>query len=191
MKKLLIAITVAIMACLGGCDMGDGYDGRNAVISSSNDVLLEDVIFYVSPYLMDGDTKRYIVTEKLENLILKISDVARAPADSYALNTSAVADVVEVDGFRTTTQIMRYPFKINVEISMGGFTTAGEYALLLRNRLNLTPGSYLCQITSFEFQKTDQPGEPHKVESPILWTTLDVEEGRASISLGEFEVNIR
>ena len=151
------------------------------------------MVFYISPYLRDGVTKRYIVTEKLDTLILKINDTERAPADSYELNVADMNGVTIVDGFRTTTQKLRYPFRINVEVSISGTATAGEYADLVRNKLNLTPGSYLCQISRFEFYKSEGASfaELHKVESPFLWTTLDVEEGRTSISIGEYEVNIR
>jgi hypothetical protein len=66
---------------------------------------------------------------------------------------------------------------------------AGQYADLLNDYLNLQPGIYVCRIVSFDFKTAS--GELKTVYAPTLSFPLEVEENRASVGLGEFEIEVK
>ncbi len=90
--------------------------------------------------------------------------------------------------YRTTPTNIHYPVKVNVLLFPEKFTTAGQYADLLNNYLTLSPGAYICQITSFDIKISDS--ESKTIYTPELSIPFEVKENQISSLLGEFEVCI-
>ncbi|MBB4037051.1 hypothetical protein GGR21_002965 [Dysgonomonas hofstadii] len=156
------------------------------IYSSSNKVLLTEVILFLSPYIEDAGQKKYIVADNLSNLFLTVNKRGWQPAGSYQIDTLNLKQKETVGNYRVTVQKLLYPFAVNIRVSSEGISTAGEYSDLLNNYLNLQPGSYICNIESFDIKLAD--GRSKTVYTPNLICPLEVKENYASANLGEFEV---
>lgn len=182
---LKFMVTALLTGMIFSCDRSENY---SPLYSSVDKSLFNDVVFYITPYLDDNGTKRYVVADGLTDLYLKVGNNVWGPTDSYEVNSSEITDTEEFGGYVTTLQKATYPFLVSLKVSIDDFTTAGEYAALVRDELNLKPGSYICRIASFSIPNAD--GEQVNIPTPLLWGTLDVQSNYVSASLGEFEVEV-
>jgi len=173
-----------------GDDDYSTYSYKDPTIYSSSDkVNLSEVVLFISPYIEDGGQKKYIVMNKLSNLNLRLNKRDWKLSDSYDLDTLHLTGKETLGQYRVTSQKIKYPFVVNVRISPEEMNTAGEYADLLNNYFSLPPGSYVCQIVSFDIQEIS--GTDKTVYTPTLSCPLEVKENYASASLGEFEIAVQ
>ena len=171
-------------------DSLDSYRYNEPTIySQNNKVLFSEIIFFMKPYVMDNGQKKYIATEVLKNISLKINNKIEQKADSYFLNIDHL-DSKEIYGnYLVTNQSIHYPVVMNVTMIPDQLTTAGQYADLLNDYLNLQPGVYVCQIVSFDIATIS--GEWKTVYTPALSFPLEVKDNMLSANLGEFEIEIK
>lgn len=80
---------------------------------------------------MDAGQKKYIVTDKLNNLSLKIDTKIVKVSDSYVLDTAHIHPKELLGEYNVTEQAIHYPVVMGVTMIPGELTTAGEYADLL------------------------------------------------------------
>jgi hypothetical protein len=188
-RNLTIGIGVVLcnVSCSGDYDPFYSYDDPT-IYSTSGKVMLTEVILFISPYIEDAGQKKYIVADNLCNLLLKVNARSWQPTDSYHVDTLRLNGKETVDAYRVTNQKLQYPFAVNVKVTTGELTTVGDYADLLKNYLSLPPGSYICQIESFDIKRAD--GSLKTVYTPSLICSLDVNENYASVNLGHFEVPV-
>jgi hypothetical protein len=171
-------------------DESDPYHYNDPTIySESNQILLSEIIFFMQPYITDSGQKKYIATDRLKNISLKINDRIEQVSDSYPLDTAHL-NFMEIHGnYWVTSQLIHYPAVMNVTMIPDALTTAGQYADLLNNYMNLLPGIYVCRIVSFDIATVS--GELETVYTPSLSFSLEVKDNMGSIYLGEFEVEIK
>jgi hypothetical protein len=131
----------------------------------------------------------YAVADRLENVRLTINEKLEKRSDSYPLDAVHVADREVCGEYWATEQVIHYPVVVGVSMVPESLTTAGEYADLLNDYLYLQPGAYVCRIVSFDIQTAG--GERRTVYTPALSVPLEVEENKASVFLGDFEVEIK
>ncbi|GHS96412.1 hypothetical protein FACS189421_01470 [Bacteroidia bacterium] len=171
-------------------DDSDSYSYNEPTIySNNNKILFSEVVFFMKPYVMDAGQKKYIVTDKLSNLSLKIGTKIVSVSDSYVLDVAHVNPKKMLGEYNVTEQPIHYPVVMGVTMIPDSLTTAGEYADLLNDYLNLQPGIYVCRIISFDIQTIS--GELKTIYTPTLSFPLEVKENIVSVNLGEFEVEIK
>ncbi len=191
MKSLSKVFVFIFLLSLISCSDDDyavySYDDPT-IYSTSNKVLLTEVILFLSPYIEDEGQKKFLVTDNLTNLAITVNKREWAPANSYKIDTLNLKQKETFGDYRVTPHKVNYPFAVNIRISSEGLSTAGDYSGLLNNYLNLQPGSYICYIESFDIKLTD--GKVKTIFTPNLICPLEVKENYASANLGEFEVKI-
>jgi len=176
---------------LYSCDkaLDSYYYSEPTIYSQSNKVLFSEIIFFMKPYVMDNGQKKYIATEMLKNISLKINNKIEKGADSYLLDITHIGSKEIYGNYFVTNQSIHYPVVMNVTMIPDQLITAGQYADLLNDYLNLQPGVYVCQIVSFDIATIS--GKWETVYTPWLSFPMEVKENIISANLGEFEIEIR
>jgi hypothetical protein len=186
---MTLLASVFFAACSDG-EYGNGsysYD-EPSIYSDSDDILLSEILLFISPYLEYEGQKQYIVMDTLSNLSLTVNNMVWDLTDSYSLDTLHLHNKKTIGTYRTTGDAIVYPVVVNVRKQPDNLTTAGQYADLLLNYVSLWPGSYVCQIKSFDIKTA--LGKPEKVYTPNLAMPIEVKENITSSNLGLFEVRI-
>ncbi|MDR3246268.1 MAG: hypothetical protein LBT50_07530 [Prevotellaceae bacterium] len=125
----------------------------------------------------------------IKNISLKINNTIEKKSDSYSLDVSHLP-AKEIHGdYVVTEQSVHYPVVMSISMISEALVTAGQYADLLNDYLNLQPGIYVCQIVSFDFKTAS--GELKTFYTPTLSFPLEVEENKVSADLGEFEIEVK
>jgi hypothetical protein len=138
---------------------------------------------------MDDGQKKYIVTDTLKNLFVTINDKLTKIADSYPLDIAHLNFKESRGEYTVTTELIHYPVVMGVTAIPENLETAGQYANLLNDYLNLQPGIYICRIVSFDLKTAS--GQLRTIYTPVLSFPVEVKENVTSANLGEFEVEIR
>lgn len=159
------------------------------IYSESNKTLFSEIVFFIRPYVIDNGLKKYVVADTLKNVSLKINNRIEKRANSYALDVEHLYSKEIAGDYWVTEQTIHYPAVMGVTMIPENLTTAGQYADLLNNYLNLQPGVYVCQIVSFDIQTAS--GALRTIYTPTLSFPLEVKENIASVNFGEFEVEIK
>ena len=197
MKKWssIVSMLTLLFIFLGFGSCGDdssfsrySYDDPT-IYSPSDKTIFSEVILFLSPYIEHEGERKYVITDKLEGLSLKINNRSWELSDSYMLDTLHLDSKETFGEYRVTSQKINYPFVMNVRIDYGTLETAGQYADMLNNYLSLTPGNYVCQIISFGMKSI--AGSQKTVYTPSLSFPLEVKENQSSANLGEFEILVR
>jgi len=177
-----------LYSCSEGSLNSYSYD-EPTIYSSSNKVLLSEIIFFMKLYVMDAGQKKFVATSILKNVSLKINNKVEHKSDSHPFDIVHL-DFKEVYGnYFVTNQSIHYPVVMDVTRVPNQLITAGQYADLLNDYLHLQPGVYVCQIVSFDMATVS--GEWETFYTPSLSFPLVVGENMRSINLGEFEVEIK
>ncbi len=192
-KRLFIPIIMAMMISFFACSEDDssaGYSYNDPTIySSSNKTLFSEVIFFLKPYVEENDIRKYIVTDTLFNISLKINNQYSYLSYSLPMDTLHIEGKESSGNFRTTSTDIHYPVIMNVDVKPESFNTAGQYANLLNNYFTLSPGVYVCQIISFDIKTSS--GITTTVYTPSLSFPLEVKENTTSSNLGEFAIPVK
>ncbi len=195
MKKSKFLVFISVFAAtfiLSSCSKDDlltsSYNDPT-IYSSSNESLFSEIIFFIKPYINQDGERKYIVSDSLYNVSIKINNSVRITSNSYQLDTLHLDDKETVGMYRTTTERIHYPVVMSVQLMPDSFTNAGEYSDLLNNYFTLSPGAYICQIESFDIKTTE--GNFRKIHTPSLSVPLIVEANTVSANLGEIEVIIK
>jgi hypothetical protein len=194
MKHLFFFRFTAILFCgllFFSCNEEAGSYSYNepTIYSNSSQHLLSEVVFFIKPYIWEEGRKKYIVMDTLKNISLVINNKIKKESDSYSLDTEHLSSKETYRDYLVTDQSIHYPVVMDVTMKPQILTTAGQYADLLNDYMNLQPGIYVCRIVSFDIKTVS--GELRTVYTPTLSFPLEVEENKASIHLGEFEVEVK
>ncbi|GHT25696.1 hypothetical protein AGMMS4957_20910 [Bacteroidia bacterium] len=165
------------------------YYNKPSIYSESDKVLFSEVIFFVKPYVVDAGQRKYVVTDTLKNVSLKINNKIERTSDSYALDIDHLLAKETLGDYQVTAQSIHYPVVMGVTMIPEELTTAGQYADLLNNYMNLQPGIYVCQIVSFDIKTA--LGTLKTVYTPAISFSLEVKENMLSADLGVFEVELQ
>ncbi|MDR3366090.1 MAG: hypothetical protein LBO71_03885 [Prevotellaceae bacterium] len=187
MKKTAAAASLFAVFLTAACSENDGFDGYSysepTIYSPSNKPVFSEIILFLQPYIMDGGTKKYVLTDTLRSIAVSINDKMQRIATSYGMDTLHVRNKSTVGSCRVTTDSIAYPVQVNVLMFPEKFSTAGEYANLLNSYFELSPGAYICRIQSFSVGS-------QTAYTPALSFPLEVAENRTSVSVGKFEVEV-
>jgi len=193
-KNVLYFMSMLISAFLIFTSCGDDDNwGRYSyndptIYSPSETTLFSEVILFISPYIEQDGQKKFLVAEKLEDLSMKLNNKQWKLSDSFILDTLYFAGKETVGEYRVTDQKVKYPFVVNVRITYDQPETAGQYSDLLNSYISLNPGTYVCQLTSFDVKSI--AGNSNTIYTPTLSFPLEVKENQASANLGEFEIKV-
>ena len=186
-RAAIICSLLLLFSCTTGLD---SYHYNDPTIYSASDkVLFSEIIFFLKPYILDEGQKKCVVTERLRNISLKINNKIEKKADSYLFDIAHLTSKEIYGNYFVTNQSIHYPVVMGVTMIPDQLITAGQYADLLNNYLNLQPGTYVCQIVSFDIATAS--GEWETVYTPALSFPLEVKANTVSVNLGEFEVEIK
>jgi hypothetical protein len=169
---------------------GSSYLYNEPTIYSENDkYLFSEVVFFMKPYIYEDNRKKYIVTDTLKNITLTINNKIEKKSDSYSLDIDHLSSKETGTDYVLTEQSIQYPVVVGVTMIPETLTTAGQYADLLNDYMNLQPGIYICRIVSFDIKTIS--GELKTVYTPTLSFPLEVQENKVSAHLGEFEIEVK
>jgi hypothetical protein len=187
----LFATILWVGALFFSCSVeSDSYPYNEPTIySESNQNLFSEVVFFIKPYIFGAEGKKFIVTDTLKNISLIINNKIEEKSDSYALDVNHLLSKETHGDYLVTNQSIHYPVVMEMTMIPESLTTAGQYADLLNNYLNLQPGFYVCRIVSFDIKTIS--GELKTIYTPTLSFPLEVLENKASIHLGEFEIEVK
>jgi hypothetical protein len=194
MKKQVMLLFPTILFCwlfLPSCseESNPYFYNDPTIYSESNRIVFSEIIFFLKPYIFEAGQKKYIVSDTLKNISLKINNTIEKKSDSYSLDIAHLPSKEIHGDYIVTEQPVHYPVIMNIATIPEALITAGQYADLLNDYLNLQPGAYVCQIVSFDFKTAS--GELKTVYTPTLSFPLEVEENRASANLGDFEIEVK
>jgi hypothetical protein len=189
--RLLIVLFIFDLLLLTSCYKGDGYlyqYDEPTIYSASDKVVFSEIVLFLKPFVNDGAQKKYIVTDSLRNIVIKINNRVWTTPNSYGLDTMHVNNKASVNNYRVTPEAVTYPVQINVVSYPEVFETAGQYADLLNNYFYLNPGIYICQLQSFDVKNVS--GNTVTIYTPSISLPLEIKPDQRSVNLGEFEVLI-
>jgi hypothetical protein len=188
--RFFFLLSLGAFCLLSSCSKEDSPYAYNdpTIYSESNKTLFSEIVFFVRPYVVENGLKKYIVADTLKNISLKINNIIEKNANSYALDVDHLYSKEIAGDYLVTEQTIHYPVVVGVTMIPENLTTAGQYADLLNDYLNLQPGVYVCQIVSFDVQTAS--GTLRTIYTPTLSFPLEVKENIASVNLGEFEVEV-
>ena len=184
----VFSILSLLFMCLS-CEEDDYGNGYNPIYSKSDNVSFTNVIFFLNPYLDIDGQKQSLVTDTLYNVLIKINGQHEFSSHSLDVGIIDAHSIETVGAFNTTTESISYPVIIDVRIAPKSFETAGQYADVLNNLLTLSPGTYVCQIVSFDVKTTT--GELTTIQIPALSLPLKIEENVTGCSLGSFPISVK
>ena len=187
MKKLLTILLFVLL--LQGCSKEYSpysYSNESTIYSESNTTKFRELVLIIDPYIMIGNEKRYIVTDTLKNVRIRINNNLWNECNSFGIDTSIFVKEKTTNHYVTSTTT-KYSIISPFRTSMDTLTTAGEYSDLLNNYLTLEPGNYICQVESFVIK---QINGSLKTIKPFIVVPIEVKENSNSAFVGEFEVLI-
>jgi len=182
---LLFMMVSMFISCEGDYEP---YYYSDPSVYSSEDVYLSNLILFMKPYLLIDGEKKYIATEQIHNLTLRINDFWENSFDSYSFDLLRLNPQERTPDFFISDEPIPFAFDIKIAMMPEEMITAGDYANLLSNYWNLQPGAYICHIKSFDIFTI--AGERVTVYTPTLTVPLEIKTGVSSVNIGEFEVNI-
>jgi inner membrane protein involved in colicin E2 resistance len=188
MKKFLFVIIIPLLMI--ECKKEDyspySYSNESTIFSDSKTTQFRELVVIIEPYIMVGNEKRYIVTDTIKNVNIKISNKLWGIYNSFGIDTSIFIKQ-KTTNFYSTNIVTKYSIIAPYQTSSDTLRTAGEYSDLLNNYLTLEPGNYICQIESFEIKQID--GTVKKIK-PFIVVPVEVKDNSRSALVGEFEVQI-
>jgi hypothetical protein len=188
MRKLLFVIMIPLLFI--GCDKKSyspySYSNESTIYSDSKTTQFRELVIIIDPYVLIGGIKKYIVTDTIKNVTIKISNKPWGVYNSFGIDTSVFVKE-KLTNFYSTNTVTKYSIIAPFKTSSDTLKTAGEYSDLLNNYLTLEPGAYICQIESFDIKQID--GTIKKVK-PFIVIPIEVKENSQSALVGEFEILI-
>jgi len=189
MKKALFSL-ILIQYLIFGCSTNDdspySYSNEATIYTDTKTTQFRELMIILNPYLLIGNEKKYIVTDTLKNVIIKINNKNWGTFNSFEMDTSIFLKE-KTNNYYSTQKTTKYsviaPYKSNSDT----LKTAGEYSDLLNNFLTLEPGNYICQIVSFDLKQID--GKLQRIK-PFIMIPIEVKENTRNALVGEFEVQI-
>jgi hypothetical protein len=192
MNRLKLLFVLLSVCMLFNCTKdeslnGYSYASESTIFSSESTVQFREVLLVIRPFILSGDTKKFIVSDSLLNVKVKMNNTLWSTVNSLSLDTSAVEN--EIYGNFVVTELpLKYSIIAKFVPEKTTLTTAGEYSDLLRKYMNIEPGVYFCQVESFEIKLSD--GSLKKVV-PLISEMIEITDKTRSLYLGEFEVEIK
>jgi len=188
MRNLFIAFMLILL--MMGCSKSDftpySYSSDSTIYSDTKTTQLRELVIIIDPFILIDNEKRYIVTDTIKNVIVRINNKLWGNFNSFAIDTSIFVKG-KTTNFYSTNTVTKYSIIAPYTTSMDTLKTAGNYSDLLNNFLTLEPGAYICQIESFDMKQID--GTIKKIK-PFIVVPVEVKENTKSALVGEFEVQI-
>ena len=187
MKKVVLILFIFIL--FNGCqkDNPAPYTYNESTIYSDNSkTLFSEILLILKPYIVSAGQKKYIVSDSIVNVILKLDNDQWGTYSSFPMDTSLIVNY-SLSNYLVSDSSVSYSIKIPYQPAKEVLTTAGEYSDLLNNTITLAPGFYFCSIESFEIKY--QTGATKKVK-PNISAAIEVKANTRSSFMGEFEVKV-
>lgn len=188
MRTILLLLLLALLVT--ACNKDDGYPysyNDPTIYSASGEVVFSEIILFLKPFINSGNERKYIATDSLRNIVLKINQKTWTATGSYLLDTAHIHSKSTENNYRVTSEPVSYPVQIPVISYPPTFETAGQYADLLNSYFQLTPGAYICQLLSFDIQGIS---ETTTIYTPLIVFPIEIQSGQKSLHVGEFEIQI-
>ena len=187
MRKILFVFMIVLFIICSKEDYSPySYSNESTIYSDTKTNQFRELVLIIDPYILIGGEKKFIVTDTIKNINIKISNKLWGVFNSFGIDTSIFVKDKTINFYSTNT-IAKYSIIAPYKTSSDTLKTAGEYSDLLNNYLTLEPGNYICQIESFEIKQLD--GSIKKIK-PFIVVPIEVKENSRSALVGEFEVQI-
>lgn len=191
MKKLCqLLLSFCLICYFGSCSKTDSspYSTEEATIySESNKTLFKEILVDLVPYVLDGNTKKYLVLKNIQNVTITVNDSIWGVFNSLTIDTS-IAVKTAFNNYFASNDSMKYSTIIPYTSKKQTITKAYQYSLLLNRFITLEPGFYIAKVQSFEV--TNNSGITKKVNTNIS-APFEVKENFRSSYLGKFEVEVK
>lgn len=187
MKNISFIIIALLFVACGKQDYSPyTYSNEGGIYSSIEKIKFREILFTLKPYTMVGNKKKYVVSDSIKNIVVKINDKPWAIVNSFPVASSQLL-IEPTPTWNLTEQNFAYAVVAPFQSAKTTLTTAGEYAALLSNFFILENGTYFCRIESFEIRQKDGKMQ---IIKPYLVTVVDVKDNVRNAYLGELEVQI-
>jgi hypothetical protein len=189
--KLLRLFGFLLILMLAACSKNDyspySYANEETIYSTNDNTVLRELLVILKPYIEIDNQKKFLITDTLFNVTIRINDNLWGTFNSMQVDTS-IFDKEIINNQQYSTDAAKYSIIAQYQDSKDTLTTAGEYADLLNNYFTLEPGFYICEVESFEMKSTN--GNIVKVKTNII-EAIEVKNDSRSTFIGEFEVLIK
>ncbi len=189
MKKTFPFLILSLLLITTACEVADDLDGysyysENTILYGNDNIQFREVLVSIRPYIQTGSERRYVLTDSLLNVSIRMNNTQWCRTTSLAVDTATI-NKYRLGDFMVTNLPVKYNVLGAYDPQKDTLTTAGEYSDLLKFHLNIEPGFYFCQVESFEIRMND--GTPYRV-IPFISEMIEVTEDTRSLYLGEFDV---
>ena len=162
------------------------YVNESTIYSNSKTTLFREFLLIIDPFVMIGNEKKFIVSDTLRNVVIRLDNKPWGIFNSFEVDTSIFQKQV-YNNILVSSATTKY-FVIAPYITKSDtLKTAGDYSSLLNNYLTLEPGNYIFEVISFDILRQD--GTLKKVK-PFIVVPVEVKENTRNAFVGEFEVLI-
>lgn len=187
-KLIPLCLLFLIFTC---CDKEDvftpyTYQNESTIYSDGTSIQFREILLTIKLYVQTGNGKKYLVTDSLLNVTIKMNEVVWGKFNSLSLDTSVIVNET-FDKYLVSGIPLKYNVLARYQPAKPLLSTAGEYSNMLRSFLILEPGFYFCQVESFGIRLPT--GEVKRVV-PLISQTIEVSPETRSLYLGEYEVEI-
>ncbi len=179
--SILFLAAALFTACNKGTDIGR-FDSA-VVDSGSNQNKFRQITFTFSIVNRSGE---YLNTTSIDSIQLTVNGKYWGVFSSEANDTSQLTDQVINDvGFSSTkvTYLVVAPYTL----STTNLQTAGDVVNYLNDRIVLTPGDYVCEITALKFHDLKNQWVALK---PQLYTVFSVVANNTSAYVGDIVITM-
>jgi hypothetical protein len=185
-KVLLLACFSLLIACNKEGFSPYNYSNEGDIYSTSDKVKFREVLFTLKPYILVNAQKKYVVSDSIKNVVVKINDKTWSVVHSFPMVTTQFLPET-VGNWRIMEQALSYPIVAPFQAPKTTLTTAKEYAILLSNFFIIENGTYFCRIESFDIR---QQNGLFRTVKPQLVTIVEVKDNSRNAWLGELEVQV-
>lgn len=183
MKAKIILIMTLSLLYLIGCKKASTESVDKNIVSETNTVKFREIVLLLS--IKSTDTT-YIVTDRIEQIQIKINDNIWGKFSSKIIDTTAIIKEIGNNYFESKTKTS-YLIIAECTPDYGSFTTAGQYSSYLNSFLELEPGDYVCKIE--ELQLKGLNSQTATIKTSIFKNFTVLANTRSSF-IGEIELKI-
>lgn len=183
MRLKLLTLLLLPLFYLSSCDKDSDPNAYDAIIDNPNNPnKFNQLVLLVN---LTSNNESVVVT-KIDSLELRINGKTWGTFASLEIDTTAVANN-QHNNFKTTTRDFSYSIIAPYTPTVGNPETAGDFIDLLSERMSVTPGDYICEISRMKLRN-----EKNELITllPRHYKAFSVTENTTSAYVGKIEIII-
>jgi hypothetical protein len=150
MKKKFFGLVIFSFLYLTSCENGDnpGQFDDAIIENESNQYKFKQINFTLS---IINSSNEFLVNTQIDSIKIKVNGKEWGTFMSESIDTTNVANIMKNDIMFSNNKIS-YLVIAPYILKTDKLETAGDYVEYLYNRIILTPGDYVCEISEIKFR---------------------------------------